>query len=74
MKELGFDENGNEEVKKAFIKNLIKTANHKEYGAEIHEIKQVKAGQHIHIEKSEPKKAKRMEQLSFLLDDDKKLA
>lgn len=76
MEELGFDENGSDAVKKAFIKNLIKTANYKENGAEVLELgKELKAGSHINIpRKNEGKKIGNSEQLSFALDDDKKLA
>jgi hypothetical protein len=75
MKELGFDENGSEDVKKAFIKNLIKTVNYQENGADVLPIKEeLKAGSHLPDLKSENKAKSRMEQLSFQLDDDKKLA
>lgn len=78
MQELGFDKEGSDDVKKAFIKNLIKTANYRENGADILPIVEnkepVKAGSHISIPKKSKKKIGNSEQLSFVFDDDKKLA
>jgi hypothetical protein len=57
MKELGFREDGSDEVKKAFIKNLLRAA----YGVEIQSSEKCQAPQ-------TPKPARAGEQLSFLFD------
>lgn len=74
MKELGFNDEASDDVKKAFIKHLIKEANYKDYGASITELpKPVQAGSHIKEIHKTLEKTEAKGQLSFQLDG-KKLA
>ncbi|MFK8137365.1 MAG: hypothetical protein AB8E15_03300 [Bdellovibrionales bacterium] len=80
MEELGFNKDGSDEVKKAFVKHLISEVSQQNATAQVYDLSSKKskaalAGSHISDTRFAKKKhTTAMVQMSFNLDEDKKLA